>query len=276
MRPLRLSFLAALGAIAVLAACDAFSSDDSPAPATGLDASTPDASTPDAPSSGSDAGADSAREPTTSCGKPVSSGLFFCDDFEDPDASRTPFVALGSAAVTGGVLVSDLTSTDGGALAAMRYTFQLSVPWTKVRISSDVTLLDLGSTSDASTDPNLSVGVIQLRDSTDYTVSVMAVGPTANIWVFGSTKDDLVKVAYTSTERLVRGVSRHMNLRIGYKPLVISLELDGKSVDLQSVGGALPSLESTTQVDALIGAVTVASNTTAKVRQDNLEIETRP
>ena len=177
---------------------------------------------------------------------------------------------------TSGVLVSNLTSTDGGALAAMRYTFQLSFPWTKVRISSDVTLLDLGSASDATTDPNLSVGVIQLRDSTDYMVSVMAVGPTANIWVFGSTKDDLVKVAYSSTERLVRGVSRHMNLRIGYKPLVISLELDGKSVDLQSVGGALPTLESTTQIDALIGAVTVASNTTAKVRQDNLEIETRP
>jgi len=275
MRPLRLSFLAALGAIAVLAACDAFSSDDSPAPATGLDASIPDASTPDAPSSGSDAGADSSS-PAPSCGKPASSGLFFCDDFEDPDASRTPLVALGSAAVTGGVLVSNLTSTDGGALAAMRYTFQLSFPWTKVRISSDVTLLDLGSASDATTDPNLSVGVIQLRDSTDYMVSVMAVGPTANIWVFGSTKDDLVKVAYSSTERLVRGVSRHMNLRIGYKPLVISLELDGKSVDLQSVGGALPSLESTTQVDALIGAVTVASNTTAKVRQDNLQIETRP
>lgn len=286
MRVVRLSFLAIVAAVAVVAACDAFSSDDS-SPAPGVDASTIDAATPDAGPdvSSSDGGSDAP--PTPRCGSPASSGVFFCDDFEG-DAGRKFLAINGAATVVGGVLASEVTSPlDGGALSLAQYDFTVgAAAWKKVRITSDVTLTDLAVANDASIGGGaLGASLFSVMDGNadPYTVSVAALTDTPSgdwkLWVFAKTDSASASATYSSAAS-IKGSTRRVTLEIDYGApagKAFSLRVDGADVELKDVGvPTFPGFGSTPSLRASIGLFVGSPSIAAKTRYDNLEIETRP
>ncbi len=276
-----------MGVVAAAAACDAFSSSD-PAPGGSPDASINEAAAPapdGAPADG--AGADAGPR----CGAPASSGLFFCDDFSEPDSGAwLPLTANGTVSIEDGALVTVIQNdTSGGALALLTRTVQLGTAWTTVRVqtkvsSFDVTLLDAGAPA-ADAGPEAGVEsradiatLLQVVDERDYSVVLAAGGKAPHrLYVFAESQDGSTSGAYSSGPALGPGARVTLVLKYGPAPLQISVLVDDKPVSLTPTGTpTFPVISSVNRITTNLGVFTQQKHLKATARFDDVEIETRP